>query len=616
MAGRPFEHAGAEDVVGVPELGAIILGFLEDVQDLRNAALTSKRFNRAAQFHLWAAIKLPYLQADPSWIDQRPFWDEFSSHLERNTFSLHVDLPVAAPGLAEIISQKPWETRVSSNQPEWFVTKDKVDDFFTGLKETLTRAPRLRRFTARDVPRILDLAVLLQRHRPELVSLSITASKRDTFGFLCIPNFSIDHWRWKMQQHPRSTVSLGNTVNFGLDTHTPIVPPVFNFPNLRVLALNNIQHDGRRPSVFLENVVSILKGSQNLSHLELSLRHEIGGMSPDGSFVRRLYGTVEYPDGPNNAMEVLPLHLKTLTLGYGFEIRDEASFIFPQQGPHHLAWLTDLQTLEGLHLQGILDKDGSYIRQLSGRHGFSLITTPPHILRPTRLPRLRKITWPWDQGDLLRLLWRSNSDRLQQIVVRIDVSSPSEWRARHGDACTCPLWVGTESLEYITAEDIYVKGFVFPTESMRPQDADAFLAWVHGINRLQALKIRMPPLTAPRHVKGKNHMRTFWGRVKQMTHLRELWLADGLGTWSKPEGEPGRYVAGRYPKESEFRHYSTTAANKCPDLVYIRILDRAWHITRSGYSRWEQQITLHEVPKDRVEKDIPDSFDFSTPEYI
>ncbi|KAH6851084.1 hypothetical protein B0I37DRAFT_404770 [Chaetomium sp. MPI-CAGE-AT-0009] len=624
MSENPFGPVGAEDVVGVPELGAMILGFLEDFDDLRCAALVSKRFNRAAQFHLWAAIKLPYHHADPSWIGQRPFWDKFASYLERNTFSLRVDFPAVVPTLAEIISWRPWEARVRSDEPEWLVTKDGVDDFFAGLKETLTRAPRLRSFTARDVPRILDLAVLLQHHRPELVSLDITASKRDTLGLLYVPDYCIDRWAWEVERNPSPTVSLGNSINFSLDMYRPKVRPVFNFPNLRVLALNNIQYDGRRPSPFLTNLVRILKGSPSLSHLELSLRHEIGGMSPHGDFVRRLYAPPDNPDGPHNAMEVLcdryhlaggkPLNLKTLTLGYGFEIRDEhpaPNFNGPPARPHRLAQLTDLATLGGLHLQGIHYKDGLYIRELGWQHGFSLLTNHLPWNPICSLPRLRKITWPWEQGRLLRLLWLLHRDLLRKLVVRIDVPSSAEWITREGD--TYPSWFGAKPRHHTHSQGIQIKGLVLPTDSMCPQQADIFLSWVPWIDGLQALKIRMPLLTA--NNKGRTYMKTFWRRIERMKDLRELWLADGLGSWQQPEGEGGRHVPERYPTEVEFRRFSAGIALRCPKLVYLRMLDRAWHITRTGEGD-QEQAHLYGVTKGRLEKDIPDSFDFSTPKYI
>jgi hypothetical protein len=168
MAGNLVALVSAEEVVGVPELGAHILGFLDDLEDLHNAALTSRRFNRAAHFHLWAAMRLPYLYADQRWADHRPFWERFSSFLERNT-ALRVEMPVVAPGLFQGISGGRWEAAVSSGleplDTRWLRAKEDLDFFFAGLKEALTRAPRLRNFVARDVPRVLDLAVLLQRRK-------------------------------------------------------------------------------------------------------------------------------------------------------------------------------------------------------------------------------------------------------------------------------------------------------------------------------------------------------------------------------------------------------------------------------------------------------------------
>lgn len=57
-----------------------------------------------------------------------------------------------------------WEASASTAaSARWLLAKEGVDSFFTGLKEVLTRTPRLRNFVVWDVPRVLDLVDLLHR---------------------------------------------------------------------------------------------------------------------------------------------------------------------------------------------------------------------------------------------------------------------------------------------------------------------------------------------------------------------------------------------------------------------------------------------------------------------
>lgn len=154
-----------DDVVGVTELGVLILGFLNNAADIRSASLTNKAFHRAAQFFLWRAVTPPCLP--PGLADQAlsPFWDGFATFLERHTLSLCVDMRISAPDICDKIATRQWESRVTNQDLDWYTVKEDVDSFFDGLKKALTRTPRLRNFTAREVPRVLDLLVLLQSRK-------------------------------------------------------------------------------------------------------------------------------------------------------------------------------------------------------------------------------------------------------------------------------------------------------------------------------------------------------------------------------------------------------------------------------------------------------------------
>jgi hypothetical protein len=180
MAGVIFHVVGIDDIIGIPELGAQILDFLDDTADLRSTALTSRRFNLVTQGFLWRAVNLPAFGPDPMASDQRSFWDRFASPLASHTLSLRFDLRVVASDLVYELTARRWESRALD--PFWHDVSRKVDDLFNGLEETLMRTPRLRSFTARDVPRILDLAILLQRRK---YNVSQHASEAQNTVIIC-----------------------------------------------------------------------------------------------------------------------------------------------------------------------------------------------------------------------------------------------------------------------------------------------------------------------------------------------------------------------------------------------------------------------------------------------
>ena len=59
---------------------------------------------------------------------------------------------------------RPWESPCTSKDKAWHDVKIDMDKLFGGLEHTLVLTPHLREFTCRDVPRVLDLLVLLQRN--------------------------------------------------------------------------------------------------------------------------------------------------------------------------------------------------------------------------------------------------------------------------------------------------------------------------------------------------------------------------------------------------------------------------------------------------------------------
>jgi hypothetical protein len=222
------------------------------------------------------------------------------------------------------------------------------------------------------------------------------------------------------------------------------------------------------------------------------------------------------------------------------------------------------------------------------------------------LTGVRKITMPWARGALLCSLQGGLDEHLKDVIVRVDQPSPADWDGLGGST-----WVGRQYIGSSRNRLVKLKGLVFPTENMTPSDADRLLSFIPWIKPMHSLKIRMPALTGPDGYEGRKYRKAFYRRMERMTELRELCLADGHGNWHQEEGQPGHFVPERYPTEAEFRRFSTLIAQKCPILVYLWILDRAWRITRPDGD--DGKPKLRQLTAWEVKSDIPDAFDFGKP---
>ena len=165
-----------------------------------------------------------------------------------------------------------------------------------------------------------------------------------------------------------------------------------------------------------------------------------------------------------------------------------------------------------------------------------------------------------------------------------------------------------------------IGGLVLPTDFMSPQDGENFFLSVPWVKGLRVLKIPMPFPTSGR---GGGYMRTFYRRAERMTELGHLWLADGRGTWRRQDndqgdehgdGRPEQFVPEPYPTEVEFQRFSTLLAAKCTELVYLRILDRAWTVTRPGSG--DGKPVLKQPAARQVEDELPEVFDFRMPKVV
>ncbi|KAG7285393.1 hypothetical protein NEMBOFW57_010020 [Staphylotrichum longicolle] len=401
-----------DDVVGILELGVAITSFLKDVVDLRNAALVSKRFNRAAACHLWRAIRLPHINCLPgsaNQINKLAAWNSLSPLLEHHTVSLFANMSTIHPENLNKITARQWGDQARDR--EGLSIKIGLDVVFDALAQTLTRAPRLRNFEAQEVPRVLDIMRVLQWYCADSIeAITITASSSDTFGLRALPTINKDHLDYKRRVNTAFTVPLANTINVQAKLS---IKPVFSFQSLRILTLHNLQYDGRSPSSFVAPLVSILRGARNLTHLELSLRHQIGGMTIDGEFVQYLYGD------PDHLEKIIIRIAKPFpsdwerdeNIGTGYQ-----SWIKPEQLKSHeyrsvrlhgLIWPTeDMSPEDSDHvLQAI-----SHIQQLS-----VLKIRMPRLAGGKNKPAMRKFWKNMAKFTSLRELWLA--DALNELAA-------------------------------------------------------------------------------------------------------------------------------------------------------------------------------------------------------
>lgn len=437
-------------------------------------------------------------------------------------------------------------------------------------------------------------------------------------GLRARPFSNEDHHRTLSTMYPNSTSPLANTIHYQDQTPVPI-QSLFMFQHLRILSLSNIQYDGLCPSPSIEALAWLLRGSPGLTHLELDLRLRIGAFTLPNAFQVHMYGPTNLGSHMMRALCTQfkraggqPLELKVLRLGFGCEIL--ADFSFPQR-QHYLRWLLNPNSLEELHAENLWFKDGASIPKLFiNDQSFSIISrkVPTQPPRQPLLPNLRKVTWPWGNGSLLiNLVYagKKEPERFKRILMRVPNPTAADFAATASE--NPPTWVRSRYPSYINTamrKCIRLGGLILPTDFMTPEDADKFLTVVPWMIGLRSLKIRMSHHTI---LTGRSYKRTYWRRFSRMTDLRELWLADGRGTW---DAERQLFVKDPYPNEKQFQKLVTRFVESCSNLEYLRILDRAWRIMRSEEEGAQPQVRA--LTPSQAEADLPEAFDWDMPKVI
>jgi hypothetical protein len=454
MPANSAARLSIENVIGIVELGEMILGHLDNPEDIRNVALTNKLFNRAAESQLWRAVNLRYPKSSSAALPDQSRSDErYSYALQHHTRTLNVDIRTMAPALYGKILGNSWEARgyglgcvdairqeIKTMAPALYSKtlsnsweargevdairheiKEDVGELFAEVSKTLAQTPRLSHFTAVDVPRVLDLMILLQRHRPEIESINLAASVNDNMGLIALPTFDKELFLRQLQEDPGLIVPLANRVNLCADLE---LEPVFDFPRLRSLSLTGLNSNGSYPEgmydpdldpwtydSYLAPLVSILMAAPNLTYLELSSRTCTGRLTSSGDFEPNrdqyrmptlLFLCIQYKCAGGK-----PLRLKTLKLGRN-------CYLTMPIGPqHYLDNLTNLELLEDLRLEYDVSENHVRDRTLCHDAFVSLFVRDGHPL-----PSLRHLTWPWMGGQLLiPLMVAARSGRLARVAL-------------------------------------------------------------------------------------------------------------------------------------------------------------------------------------------------------
>ncbi|KAH6620840.1 hypothetical protein B0J18DRAFT_209254 [Chaetomium sp. MPI-SDFR-AT-0129] len=609
-------------VIGIPELGSVILGYLDDgTCDMCGLALISRAFYRAAQFHLWKAIRVPYLEFEPletaRWIHEDeeeedeanqilPFWERYKENLERHTRSLVVNLRYVNPGLYKALATIDPSRPVDDTWRAGLLAD--LDVFYDGVRKLLAQTKHLVKFTGRNVPGMLDLTKLVHSYHPHIQDLKFSAILRDPVGL-----------RLVLRREPRP--SWMSTI---LDQTSYPPNPLTNLDlsNLWILSLTDLTYNSYEEDekvLDLVPLVYLLGSAPNLAHLGLSLCQDAKELTANTRHTSgRESGYLNgYSRNPLYFLDHLhmeydrpcfqPLRLQTLRLGPGCNVNDITD-----------SRLVNLDQLTELHIERPIPRGGVWATVVDesivvpGRSptkcnswldSVCWVKTP----RIGKLSRLRKITVPWGLG---RLLWdldiyaREPQLGFRNVTLRVDPSPKLLFKG----TLQCSQWfdmcdlVKRNQYRSLNGYSVTLEGLVLPTDETSPDESIQFvhcvLVWARG---LEALKIRLPKVSAilegklgmesekrkPRET-GILCMRSkkihpgrdpleFWNILSRMTLLRELWLADGLGDWDHPVRRTQR-VNEPYLSKATFRRLVSDIVYLLPRLVYLRILDRAWHV--------------------------------------
>ncbi|KAM7219781.1 hypothetical protein V8F06_004815 [Rhypophila decipiens] len=634
MASPIYKLLNVHDVV------YIILGYLIEPQDILNVSSTCKSLDEAARSHLFRSINLPELSVRAPRRNKPAFYQRFPDQLTKYTRLIQVDGYSISAETINSIGPKHREGR--DMDESYRELKTKIDRLFDGLEKTLHCVPRLRAIFWSNMPRSLDLLVLVQRNCPNIESLKIgPVEYSDGAWYLAGPGqFPNPPQAPRADDH--SLLPLHGGVNMKI---LPTIPVTFGFPRLTYLSLAGARVADGRGRFYVENIVALLRGSPNIKGLDLTGYPEgelnwvcRGGIY--GPITRRRWDRSGFDQSRGPFLHLLcmahqqsgaePLKLRFLKLGPGAEPTNYRIAASPQD--HYLGSLMDLSYLEELHFEFNDARVSSTRRDIR-----SLFLWPDafRLITDGYLPQLRKLSIPYElkySWKMLKRLNRVNPQLAAGLVVGVRhyfEDYPDNFGREVWDADAYDLFDYMGVLPNFHGLNLDLR----PWEK-RPNSNRHWEEWTEEVkilpdlNGTRSLRTRMWMLWNPafHRIRRIAEMRSFTSLVDQAISLglfpkapklREIWInnlaedifedndADSLrNTWG---GEP----------EEKCQYLATKLAEEYDKLSYVRVDDMAWRIYRAspedGAAGPCSYPELLPVPKGDVDRELPWAFDTSMP---
>jgi hypothetical protein len=539
MASVSGDRTSIYSVIAVTELGWAILRHIRSPQDHQNIALSSKRLRALVLRLLWRSIDVPYLPpaSDSDSTERLLFHERYSAHLRKYTTSMRMSMRRVDPLLHDMLHDTLGSPSChrglifALDMESILAIRDAVDNMFNAFTALLAQTPRLTCFSAVDVPRLTDILLLVQYHCPQVSSISLRAHDNDMTGLSAMPRQPWDIARSFLVGPPPIPVFLRTSLPARY-----IPQPVFQLPRLRVLSLTNLPHDRLEGKGHTMLLVHILKACPGLRHLELSLRcraerHEV--------MMDQLCHQYRAAGGR-------PLHLKALKLGNGCQLVG-----LNWQETDMLGHLVRLSELEDLHIakQSLWDFCGRYTTSVA------LL-----LISNGSLPKLRRLTCPWDGGYMIDRLLMAHREPLQHLSIRVTDPPPT------------PAMASIEQ-EYAQRIHSYLR---FQADRYQPMSLGCLMLpsrramsdncdhlWARHPALLPNTRSLKIPLPTPDTWREEGPL---WSRLSEVDGLSQLWLAaDGLD----------QYAAPLCSVEKEAETPAARLAVECRQLAYVRILDWA-----------------------------------------
>ncbi|KAK3683420.1 hypothetical protein B0T22DRAFT_247086 [Podospora appendiculata] len=599
MATAPAPVPPVHKIMSIPELMHLVMGCVEDIDDLVSACLTSWAFNIAARPYLWRSVSLPKLYIKKRRISGKPFHEARAAELTSYTRHLSVDGSVVAPQTISRITYHHWDHRlIDLSHVE---LQQELDALFLALQEILMRTPHLLSFTSFRVPRLLDLVVLLHKHCAAIEAIQLSALDHDSEGLLVRP--PVDPAESTYHAANSTILPFANVLAQGATGTFPVLA----FPNLATLDLAGTAFCGPNSRErTIPQLAALLVASPNLKHLHLSGSVRVRSSDdpspsfpPPGNRVPALFTKLcrAYKDASGQSLK-----LRFLKLGGGWEFELDHQV---ERGHYPITELLDVACLEELHMD--------YWDMSSNSQFNSMISLVDYLrFHLGEVPRLRKLTLPKLVNYVPQsgvLMWLLLDETYIGFASRLSVklfNPVSSLKPELLGAGEKSVAVSYRGLQYC----------VWPGHAhVNSGTADPWTSVFTHLGQTRSLQILAPSLYLYVHM-GEGQLSKAAAGFAGMAELRELWLIwipqaacdDMRAVWAEIANQSFDGCT-----QAQLQALAMSFAETCPKLSYLRMGHVAWRILRYEPEARHEGIVLQQLTPWEVENKLPDAFDFRTP---